>query len=72
MINNFSLEEYNSNDGFPGEIWGSCLWLFLHIISFNYPCKPSIKNKLYYYSFLKIFVLIFFCYCHFICYDIVI
>jgi hypothetical protein len=54
MINNFSLEEYNSDAGFPGEIWGSCLWLFLHIISFNYPCKPSIKHKMYYYSFLKI------------------
>ena len=54
MINNFSSDDYNSNDGFSGEIWGSCMWFLLHIISFNYPCKPLKKHKMYYYSFFKI------------------
>lgn len=31
--------------------WGSPLWFFLHTISFNYPDKPSYKDKSQYYDF---------------------
>lgn len=42
-----------SNNGFSGEIWGSCLWFVLHIISFNYPKKPTNKDIIHYYTFFK-------------------
>ena len=32
-------------------IWGPHLWFSLHTISFNYPLKPSIKDKEQYYNF---------------------
>lgn len=44
---------YESNDGFSTSIWGSCLWHVLHIISFNYPVKPTALDKKHYQLFLR-------------------
>ena len=50
---NHQLEDNDSNNGFSGEIWGSALWFIMHIISFNYPIKPTNSNIMHYYSFFK-------------------
>ena len=33
-------------------VWGPSLWHSLHIISFNYPLKPSLKEKINYRNFI--------------------
>jgi hypothetical protein len=47
----FKNEDYNSNDGMLTYIWGPTLWHTLHIMSFNYPIKPTTQQKEYYYNF---------------------
>jgi len=47
----FNKDDYNSNDGMLTYVWGPALWHSLHIISFNYPVKPSKEQKKYYYDF---------------------
>jgi len=47
----FSNVDYNSNDGMLTYIWGPALWHSLHIISFNYPVKPTKEQQKYYYNF---------------------
>jgi hypothetical protein len=42
----------NPKNGIITYIWGPPLWMFLHIISFNYPLKPSAKEKKEYYDFI--------------------
>ena len=51
-MNTFTEKEFNSSDGMMTSIWGPSLWHFLHTISFNYPCKPTKKDKEYYYNFI--------------------
>ena len=41
----FKNTDYNSNDGMLTYIWGPALWHTLHTISFNYPVKPTDKQK---------------------------
>jgi|TARA_B110001450_G_scaffold190256_1_gene178451 hypothetical protein len=48
----FTENDYNSPDGMMTSIWGPPLWHFLHTISFNYPCKPTVKDKEHYYNFV--------------------
>jgi Erv1 / Alr family len=48
----FTDEDFKSNNGFNTAIWGSCMWLFLHTISFNYPVKPTEDVKKNYKSFI--------------------
>ena len=48
----FTENDYNSPDGMMTSIWGPALWHFLHTISFNYPCKPTTKDKEHYYNFV--------------------
>ena len=48
----FTEENFNSNNGFNTAIWGNCMWLFLHTISFNYPVKPTEDVKKNYKSFI--------------------
>ena len=48
----FTDEDFKSNNGFNTAIWGSCMWLFLHTISFNYPVKPTEDVKNNYKSFI--------------------
>jgi hypothetical protein len=48
------MEEHtdNSKNGFSSNIFGPPLWLFLHIISFNYPVNPTKKEKQVYRDFI--------------------
>jgi hypothetical protein len=42
----------NENNGFSSNIFGPPLWLFLHIISFNYPIHPTKEDKHNYRNFI--------------------
>ena len=50
----FTESDYNSDNGFSTYIWGPCAWHFLHIITFNYPNKPTKQQQIDYYKFFKI------------------
>lgn len=41
----FKKDDFKSTDGMLTTIWGPSLWHSLHAISFNYPNKPSEKDK---------------------------
>lgn len=43
---------YEANDGFSTSIWGDPMWHILHIISFNYPVKPTAADKDHYKMFI--------------------
>lgn len=47
----FSPDDLNSNDGFLTYVWGPSLWMTLHTISFNYPCRPTQAQKQQYKMF---------------------
>ena len=49
----FDEKDYNSNDGMMTSIWGPPLWHVLHTISFNYPIRPTKKQKEHYYNYFK-------------------
>ena len=49
----FSKHDYNSNDGMLTSVWGPSLWHYMHTMSFNYPVKPKISDKLNYMRFMK-------------------
>jgi len=49
----FTNADYNSPDGMLTSVWGPALWHSLHTISFNYPVKPSKKEKANYYIFFS-------------------
>lgn len=48
----YSSDDFNSNDGMLTTVWGPSLWHTLHIISFNYPVKPTKKEKTQYKNFI--------------------
>lgn len=48
----FNPEDFLSNNGFLTNVWGPPFWFILHIISFNYPVKPSETEKKNYYNFI--------------------
>ena len=48
----FTEADYNSRDGMLTTIWGPGMWHFLHTISFNYPVKPTMKDKKNYREFI--------------------
>lgn len=48
----YTKKDYNSGDGMLTAVWGPSLWHYLHIQSFNYPIKPSIKDKKHYRQFI--------------------
>lgn len=48
----YTTDEYASGDGMLTTVWGPSLWHFLHIMSFNYPVKPSNSEKKYYMNFI--------------------
>ena len=50
--NIFYKKDYNSGDGMLTSVWGPSLWHSLHTISFNYPLKPSLKEKINYRKFI--------------------
>jgi hypothetical protein len=48
----FTKKDYNSSDGMMTSIWGPSIWHYLHVISFNYPIKPSSFDKKQYTNML--------------------
>lgn len=46
------MYDYNSDMGFLTSIWGPMLWTVLHIISLNYPVKPTKEQQDHYYDFI--------------------
>lgn len=48
----YTDEEYNSNDGMLTTVWGPAMWHYLHTMSFNYPVKPTTKDKKHYHEFI--------------------
>lgn len=43
-----------SKQGFSTKIWGaSGIWLFLHVVSLNFPCKPTKQEQQQYYTFFS-------------------
>jgi len=51
-MNVFNNSDYNSSDGMLTSIWGPSMWHFLHTISFNYPVKPTLEDKINYHNFV--------------------
>ena len=43
---------FDSGNGMQTHAWGPILWTFLHIISFNFPVQPSVRQRLHYWDFL--------------------
>ena len=41
----FTKKHYNAGDGMLTSVWGPAMWHYLHAMSFNYPVKPSAKEK---------------------------
>merc|ERR1711934_180337 len=48
----FSDNDYKSNDGMLTSVWGPSMWHYLHTMSFNYPLKPTCKDKTRYQEFI--------------------
>ena len=48
----FHADDFQSNDGMLTTIWGPPMWHYLHTMSFNYPVKPSKKDKKAYRDFV--------------------
>ena len=51
--NTFSNNDLDSNNGMLTSVWGPSMWFTLHIISFNYPVKPTQDQKKEYFNFFK-------------------
>lgn len=49
----FKLKDYMSGDGMLTSVWGPSMWHYLHIMSFNYPIKPTSLEKKQYMDFVK-------------------
>ena len=47
----FTSDHFNSNDGMLTSVWGPSMWLTLHMISFNYPVKPTKTEQKQYYDY---------------------
>jgi hypothetical protein len=47
-----SNENYNSKNGMMTLVWGPCIWMFLHTLSFNYPVTPTTAEKRHYRDFI--------------------
>ena len=52
LKNVYTENEYNSNDGMLTSVWGPGMWHYLHTMSFNYPVKPTKKDKEHYSKFM--------------------
>ena len=48
----FKKRDYNSGDGMLTSVWGPSMWHYLHTLSFNYPVKPTLENKIKYREFI--------------------
>jgi hypothetical protein len=50
--NTYNKKDYNSEQGMLTSVWGPSLWHFLHVMSFNYPVKPTKIQKKHYKEFI--------------------
>ena len=41
----YTSKDFKSGDGMLTSVWGPSLWHYLHIMSFNYPVKPTHEQK---------------------------
>jgi len=48
----FTKKDYEAADGMQTYAWGPALWHSLHMISFNYPVKPTREEKENYRNFM--------------------
>jgi len=48
----FTKKDFLSGDGMLTPVWGPSLWHFLHMMSFNYPVKPSKEEKKHYRDYV--------------------
>lgn len=48
----YKRKDYYSGDGMLTTVWGPAMWHSLHTISFNYPVKPTAKEKKNYRRFI--------------------
>lgn len=51
----FTNKDFNSSNGMQTTVFGPSIWFNLHIISFNYPVKPTKEDKDNYKAFLMSF-----------------
>lgn len=49
----FDAEDYQSNDGMQTAIFGPVFWMALHLISFNYPMRPTEVQKKQYKRYIE-------------------
>ena len=48
----FTQEHYQSNNGMLTTVWGPCMWMVLHTMSFNYPIQPTREQKHQYRDYI--------------------
>ena len=48
----YNKKDFKSKDGMLTSVWGPSLWHYLHIMSFNYPTKPTKQDKKHYRKFV--------------------
>jgi len=48
----FGKKEYESGNGMMTSVWGPAAWHLLHTISFNYPVRPTPRDKRNYRNFV--------------------
>ena len=48
----FSKKDFSDGDGMLVSVWGPSQWHFLHTMSFNYPVKPTNKDKKHYIDYM--------------------
>ena len=48
----YTKKHFKSGDGMLTTVWGPSLWHYMHTLSFNYPTKPTKKDKKYYKDFI--------------------
>lgn len=48
----FTKKNYDAPDGMTTYAWGPALWHSIHMISFNYPVKPTSNEKKHYRDFM--------------------
>jgi len=48
----YRKSDYYSGDGMLTAVWGPAMWHYLHTMSFNYPVKPTQKDKTHYKDFI--------------------
>lgn len=44
----YNKKHFLSGDGMLTTVWGPSMWHYLHTVSFNYPVKPTTKDKINY------------------------